>query len=45
MYFFKGVNTFAINRAPRSDGKEALILSASWMSRTGECMYYELGKL
>ncbi|GAA5811384.1 hypothetical protein MFLAVUS_004819 [Mucor flavus] len=31
-----GVNTFAINRAPRSDGKEALILSASWMSRTGE---------
>ncbi|KAG2203760.1 hypothetical protein INT47_012693, partial [Mucor saturninus] len=31
-----GVNAFAINRAPRSDGKEALILSASWMSRTGE---------
>ncbi|KAI8969002.1 Gaa1-like protein [Mycotypha africana] len=31
-----GVNTFAINRAPRSDGKEALILSASWKSRTGE---------
>ncbi|KAI8357897.1 Gaa1-like protein [Choanephora cucurbitarum] len=32
----KGVNTYAINRAPRSDGKEALILSASWTSRTGE---------
>ncbi|KAF1799968.1 Gaa1-like protein [Mucor lusitanicus] len=32
----KGVNAFAINRAPRSDGKEALILSASWKSRTGE---------
>ncbi|KAI9487195.1 MAG: Gaa1-like protein [Benjaminiella poitrasii] len=31
-----GVNAFAINRAPRSDGKEALILSASWKSRTGE---------
>lgn len=31
-----GVNAFAINRAPRSDGKEALILSASWISRTGE---------
>ncbi|KAI8384158.1 Gaa1-like protein [Blakeslea trispora] len=32
----EGVNTYAINRAPRSDGKEALILSASWKSRTGE---------
>ncbi|KAI9361384.1 Gaa1-like protein [Pilaira anomala] len=32
----KGVNAFAINRAPRSDGKEALILSASWKSRTGQ---------
>ncbi|KAI7901964.1 Gaa1-like protein [Cokeromyces recurvatus] len=31
-----GVNAFAINKAPRSDGKEALILSASWKSRTGE---------
>ncbi|KAG0175792.1 Glycosyl phosphatidyl inositol protein transamidase complex subunit [Apophysomyces sp. BC1021] len=32
----KGVNAFAINRAPRSDGKEALILSAPWISRTGD---------
>ncbi|KAG1085899.1 hypothetical protein G6F42_021204 [Rhizopus arrhizus] len=32
----QGVNAFAINRAPRSDGKEALVLSASWKSRTGE---------
>ncbi|KAI9257622.1 Gaa1-like protein [Sporodiniella umbellata] len=32
----KGTNVFAINKAPRSDGKEALILSAPWMSRTGE---------
>ncbi|KAI8876384.1 Gaa1-domain-containing protein [Backusella circina FSU 941] len=31
-----GANVFAINRAPRSDGKEALVLSASWKSRTGE---------
>jgi hypothetical protein len=36
----KGVNAFAINRAPRSDGKEALVLSASWMSRTGECKVF-----
>ncbi|CEI96236.1 hypothetical protein RMCBS344292_10402 [Rhizopus microsporus] len=32
----KGTNIFAIHKAPRSDGKEALILSASWISRTGE---------
>ncbi|KAI8391330.1 Gaa1-like protein [Radiomyces spectabilis] len=32
----KGVNAFAIYRAPRSDGKEALVLSAPWMSRTGD---------
>ncbi|KAI8997337.1 Gaa1-like protein [Pilobolus umbonatus] len=32
----KGVNVFAIHRAPRSDGKEALILSAPWTSKTGE---------
>ncbi|CAO3620863.1 unnamed protein product [Cunninghamella echinulata] len=31
-----GINTFAINRAPRSDGKEALVLSAPWTSRTDE---------
>ncbi|KAI7871251.1 Gaa1-like protein [Spinellus fusiger] len=31
-----GVNAFAIYRAPRSDGKEALVLSAPWVSRTGE---------
>ncbi|KAL0091128.1 GPI transamidase GAA1 [Phycomyces blakesleeanus] len=31
-----GVNAFAIHRAPRSDGKEALILSAPWVSRTGD---------
>ncbi|KAI7859114.1 Gaa1-like protein [Circinella umbellata] len=31
-----GVNTFAVYKAPRSDGKEALILSAPWESRTGD---------
>ncbi|KAI8067458.1 Gaa1-like protein [Gongronella butleri] len=31
-----GINTFAIYRTPRSDGKEALVLSAPWTSRTGE---------
>ncbi|KAI9266635.1 Gaa1-like protein [Phascolomyces articulosus] len=31
-----GVNAFAVYRAPRSDGKESLILSAPWESRTGE---------
>ncbi|CAO3627736.1 unnamed protein product [Cunninghamella blakesleeana] len=31
-----GINTFAINRAPRSDGKEALVLSAPWISRTDD---------
>ncbi|KAI9493887.1 Gaa1-like protein [Zychaea mexicana] len=31
-----GVNAFAVYRAPRSDGKEALILSAPWQSRTGD---------
>ncbi|CAO3592080.1 unnamed protein product [Absidia cylindrospora] len=31
-----GINAFAIYRTPRSDGKEALVLSAPWMSRTGD---------
>ncbi|KAI8337887.1 Gaa1-like protein, partial [Chlamydoabsidia padenii] len=31
-----GINAFAIYRTPRSDGKEALVLSAPWISRTGE---------
>ncbi|ORX47956.1 Gaa1-domain-containing protein [Hesseltinella vesiculosa] len=31
-----GMNTFAIYRTPRSDGKEALVLSAPWISRTGD---------
>ncbi|KAG1309507.1 hypothetical protein G6F62_000715 [Rhizopus arrhizus] len=35
-YNTKGANAFAIHKAPRSDGKEALILSAPWVSRTGE---------
>ncbi|KAG1142805.1 hypothetical protein G6F37_007347 [Rhizopus arrhizus] len=35
-YNTKGTNAFAIHKAPRSDGKEALILSAPWVSRTGE---------
>ncbi|KAJ8655462.1 hypothetical protein O0I10_008956 [Lichtheimia ornata] len=32
----KGVNAFAVYRAPRSDGKEALVLSAPWISRTND---------
>ncbi|KAI8079719.1 Gaa1-like protein, partial [Halteromyces radiatus] len=31
-----GINAFAIYRTPRSDGKEALVLSAPWISRTGD---------
>ena len=34
-----GVNTFAVYKAPRSDGKEALVLSAPWQSRTGDCKW------
>ncbi|KAF9145864.1 Glycosyl phosphatidyl inositol protein transamidase complex subunit [Mortierella sp. GBA39] len=30
---FHGVNTYAVFYAPRSDGTEALVLSASWLSR------------
>ncbi|KAI8580554.1 hypothetical protein K450DRAFT_236175 [Umbelopsis ramanniana AG] len=32
----EGVNAFGIYHAPRSDGTEALLLSAPWVSRTGE---------
>jgi len=31
-----GVNTYAIFSSPRSSGTEAMIISASWLSRTGE---------
>ncbi|KAI0232493.1 Glycosyl phosphatidyl inositol protein transamidase complex subunit, partial [Massospora cicadina] len=30
----EGVNTYAILRAPRGDGTEALVLSASWESQS-----------
>ncbi|KAG9070298.1 Glycosyl phosphatidyl inositol protein transamidase complex subunit [Linnemannia hyalina] len=30
---FHGVNTYAVFYAPRSDGTEAIVLSASWLSR------------
>ncbi|KAF9913016.1 Glycosyl phosphatidyl inositol protein transamidase complex subunit [Linnemannia zychae] len=45
-----GVNTYAIFYAPRSDGTEALVLSASWLSRdksfniNGISMLLALGK-
>ena len=28
-----GVNTYAILQAPKTDGAEALVLSASWLTR------------
>ncbi|KAF9439354.1 Glycosyl phosphatidyl inositol protein transamidase complex subunit [Entomortierella beljakovae] len=31
-----GVNTYAVFYAPRSDGTEAIVLSAPWISRTSE---------
>ncbi|KAF8984952.1 Glycosyl phosphatidyl inositol protein transamidase complex subunit [Entomortierella lignicola] len=46
-----GVNTYAVFYAPRSDGTEALVLSAPWISRTSEkntnaiAMLLTLGKV
>ncbi|KAI8139216.1 Gaa1-like protein [Fennellomyces sp. T-0311] len=40
-----GVNAFAVYHAPRSDGKEALVLSAPWLSRTGEYNYNGIAAL
>lgn len=31
-----GTNTYAINYSPRTSGTEAMVISASWLSRTGE---------
>ncbi|KAI9316456.1 Gaa1-like protein [Dichotomocladium elegans] len=36
IYNETGVNSYAVYHAPRSDGKEALVLSAPWISRTGD---------
>ncbi|KZT68147.1 Gaa1-like protein [Daedalea quercina L-15889] len=31
-----GVNTYAVSPSPRASGTEAMVISASWLSRTGE---------
>jgi glycosylphosphatidylinositol transamidase len=36
----RGVNTYAVFYAPRSDGTEALVLSASWTSRDTTSTYF-----
>jgi len=32
----KGTNAYAIISSPRASGTEAMLISASWLSRTGE---------
>jgi len=32
----QGVNAYGVYPAPRSSGAEAMVISASWLSRTGE---------
>ena len=31
-----GTNAYAVMQSPRASGAEAIIISASWLSRTGE---------
>lgn len=31
-----GVNSYAVFSAPRTSGSEAMVISASWLSRTGK---------
>lgn len=32
----RGVNAYAVLSSPRAAGNEAMVISASWLSRTGE---------